>query len=600
MASDLGSVSGAGDISAAAAGAQWHCPAASLFQAQHGQEVDVVIVGAGVAGLGAAQRLMRSPETRRLRVVVLEAGPHVGGRLRQDRTFFADGTPLDVGAELVHGANNEMVHLAEAAGTKLHQLFTWSQGDGGPSEEPAPDGSVGYYWLPSEQRMARYDELPDAIEHMHDTLHSIGDEAQSMFDTPEALDKARNLEPGSQGTVMHHLASKQIQGDSLKLASAGFGNTTGGILEELSLERIGSFERAWGKDGEEADYRMVGGYAPFLRWISTGVPVSINSPVTAIDCSAGSAGAFPISVVFEQRCPACERHDIASGSCSTTTPTAATRADPHCAVIRCKRVIVTIPPPVLRSGFVKFQPPLSDTRCQALSRIQLRNGIKVALKFKRRVWPTDCMGLVSGGTVFPEMWMNSVGGLGAVVAPPPVAEHAHGLQGLANDLKSGAVPAAPVQSTSMGAPPPVEGAPFLVIGFAMGPFADRLLQLHPDEAVRAMLQQLATMFHQRVPSASTAFTQAFVSGRVYSWALDKWIQGAYTCPSILEHPGDRTELAKPHADGQVLFAGEAVSGANESLDSPLTLHGALRTGIHAAQTVAAALGTPSTGPTAKL
>lgn len=571
---------------ATAAGA---AAAATLYQANHGDTADVIIVGAGVAGLGAAQRLMRSPSTQHLRVVVLEAGSQVGGRLRADRTFFKDGTPLDVGAELVHGADNEMVHLAQAAGTQLHELFTWSQGDGGPSEEPAPDGSVGYYWLPSEKRMARYNDLPEEVEHMHRILEESGDVAQSMFDSPEALATARNLKAGGQGTVSHHLASEGIKGDALALAVSGFGNTTGGNLEELSFERIGSFERAWGKDGEGADFRMVGGYTAFLRWISSGVAVALDTAVSAIQTDDDDdACEYPVSVSFERQHAPSVAGDIACRTEVASAPPVGQVVHAAGGTLRCKRVIVTIPPPALRSGFVRFTPPLSVERTAALNRIQLRNGIKVALKFKSRVWPADCMGLVSGGTIFPEMWMNHVDGVGAEVAPPTVAPHAQGLQPLADALRAGQLPAGTARCSKAGFP--TEDAPFLVIGFAMGPFADALLRLPPAEIVRRMLQQLATMFQDHVPNSAIAFSSAFVMGRVYSWALDKWVQGAYTCPSLLEHPGDRAELAKPHAEGRVLFAGEAVSGANEASDSPLTLHGALRTGLQAAGELAAGLG----------
>lgn len=56
---------------------------------------DVVVVGAGVAGLSAARRLARSG----LRVTVLESSDRVGGQLR---TATLDGTVVDVGAESVH------------------------------------------------------------------------------------------------------------------------------------------------------------------------------------------------------------------------------------------------------------------------------------------------------------------------------------------------------------------------------------------------------------------------------------------------------------------------------------------------------------------
>ena len=51
-------------------------------------DVDVVVVGAGVAGLSAAHHLTRAG----LRVTVLEASPHVGGRMSTEKV---DGFRLD-------------------------------------------------------------------------------------------------------------------------------------------------------------------------------------------------------------------------------------------------------------------------------------------------------------------------------------------------------------------------------------------------------------------------------------------------------------------------------------------------------------------------
>jgi monoamine oxidase len=74
------------------------------------QDVDVVIVGAGVAGLAAARRL----HSAGARVAVLEARDRIGGRIltvRDDRT----PVPIELGAEFVHGSADEVVGLAREA-----------------------------------------------------------------------------------------------------------------------------------------------------------------------------------------------------------------------------------------------------------------------------------------------------------------------------------------------------------------------------------------------------------------------------------------------------------------------------------------------------
>jgi len=65
-------------------------------------DADVVIVGAGLAGLRAAQVLVESGQ----RVLVLEAADHVGGRLASHRV---DGFVLDEGFQLINPAYPELI-----------------------------------------------------------------------------------------------------------------------------------------------------------------------------------------------------------------------------------------------------------------------------------------------------------------------------------------------------------------------------------------------------------------------------------------------------------------------------------------------------------
>jgi monoamine oxidase len=76
--------------------------------------IDVAVVGAGVAGLEAARRLTRS----RLRVVVLEARPRVGGRI-DTRHLPGWPGPVEAGAEFVHGRPTRLIAALEAAGARL-------------------------------------------------------------------------------------------------------------------------------------------------------------------------------------------------------------------------------------------------------------------------------------------------------------------------------------------------------------------------------------------------------------------------------------------------------------------------------------------------
>jgi monoamine oxidase len=77
-------------------------------------DCDVVVVGAGVAGLTAARGLAESG----LSVVLLEAAELVGGRVHTVR-LAGSVFPVEAGAEFVHGHPPEMFALAEEAGLTL-------------------------------------------------------------------------------------------------------------------------------------------------------------------------------------------------------------------------------------------------------------------------------------------------------------------------------------------------------------------------------------------------------------------------------------------------------------------------------------------------
>lgn len=79
-------------------------------------ESEILIVGAGAAGLAAAREL-----SSKFNVTVLEARARIGGRIH---THFdpTAGAPIEFGAEFVHGKPPETLKLVEAEGFELIEL----------------------------------------------------------------------------------------------------------------------------------------------------------------------------------------------------------------------------------------------------------------------------------------------------------------------------------------------------------------------------------------------------------------------------------------------------------------------------------------------
>ena len=75
-------------------------------------DVDVVVVGAGLAGLAAARRLTSSGRS----VVILEASDGVGGRMRSERV---DDVTVDRGFQLLNPAYPEAARVLDLAALHL-------------------------------------------------------------------------------------------------------------------------------------------------------------------------------------------------------------------------------------------------------------------------------------------------------------------------------------------------------------------------------------------------------------------------------------------------------------------------------------------------
>ena len=79
------------------------------------READIVVIGAGAAGIAAARRIMAASR----KVIVVEATGQIGGRCLTDTAAF--GVPFDRGAQWMHNLDaNPMIRLARSAGLDIY------------------------------------------------------------------------------------------------------------------------------------------------------------------------------------------------------------------------------------------------------------------------------------------------------------------------------------------------------------------------------------------------------------------------------------------------------------------------------------------------
>src|SRR5437870_9375035 len=78
------------------------------------READIVVIGAGAAGIAAARRVMAANRS----VIVVEAAGQIGGRCLTDTATFE--VPFDRGARWMHNPDtNPMIRLARNAGLDI-------------------------------------------------------------------------------------------------------------------------------------------------------------------------------------------------------------------------------------------------------------------------------------------------------------------------------------------------------------------------------------------------------------------------------------------------------------------------------------------------
>ena len=197
-------------------------------------EVDVAVIGAGAAGIGAARCLR---EAGMASMVVLEARDRVGGRVH---TIAPAGFPLDRGAEWLHSADrNPLSPIAQRLGFSVHRR---------PPE-----------WT---TRLSRSGETIEA-EAEWIALR----EAQKLARRRAATE----AEDGSLAVVL------QPGGRWNELLEATSSWANGAELDLVSLKDCVRYEDS------ETNWRLREGYGRLFEALAEGLPVVLRAAVSKVD-----------------------------------------------------------------------------------------------------------------------------------------------------------------------------------------------------------------------------------------------------------------------------------------------------------------------------
>ncbi|HMJ71383.1 MAG TPA: NAD(P)/FAD-dependent oxidoreductase [Cyclobacteriaceae bacterium] len=401
----------------------------------------IIIIGAGAAGLSAANVLGRSGRE----VVVLEARDRIGGRIftSHDKRF---SVPIETGAEFIHGDLPHTHALAKSAHATLRDDSgrQWKVEGGQKEEEEFFD--------------AHWDKLIGALEALEEDM-AIAEFLDQVF-------------PGKQYAALRESVIRFVEGfdaADAKKASAR------ALREE------------WTNTDATKGYHVVGGYSLlmvhlFERCRLSDVMFHFSSVVREIYWERDK-----VTVI----CDNGARYDG-------------------------QKLLITIPPAVLRTGSIQFFPK-PEEHLAALNKIETGGVIKFLVEFKEPEWENDdnddFRQFPDAHFIFSDAWI-------------------------------------PTWWTQTPSPTP------LLTGWLSGPVINTIKltdEILMDEAVKA----LGYIFDCR----EDVLRSHIRAVKVINWMEDPFARGAYAYKTV-ETPAAIEVLTKPLND-TVYFAGEAYHSGPE-------------------------------------
>jgi monoamine oxidase len=270
-------------------------------------EVDVAVIGAGAAGIGAARRLR---EAGTVSVVVLEARDRVGGRVH---TIAPKGFPLDRGAEWLHSADrNPLSSIARSLGFSVHRRppeWTTRLRRSGETIEAEEE----WIALREAQSLARRQAAAEPADRSLASLLSLGGRWNPLLDATSTWGNGAELDRVS----VKDNARYEDSGTNWRLGE-GYGRLFETLAEGLPVAREAAVSRVDHR-GRQIRLETARGTVT-AAWVILTVPTSIiaqevmrfDPPLP--DKLAAAAG-LPLGVddklfiLLEGAVPGCE-HDI--------------------------------------------------------------------------------------------------------------------------------------------------------------------------------------------------------------------------------------------------------------------------------------------------
>jgi len=332
---------------------------------------DVIVVGAGLAGLSAAKELQHLNRS----VLILEANNRVGGR-GYVAAIGSDNTPIDYGGAWIHGApTNPLTSLVDGLGlqrarTELDLPYYVNSEQASTDQKKVFDKAVEAYEdsvelaaksLEDQRALAEYacSEYQNHVSQRHicadlarripfSRIDVLSNLCRMRIRTPEQFcaiaDKdIRITRDVAEDYVPHDTKFKDVL--PLLIANAG------PLESAAELNKSSAVEAAHFEAGE--DDLIDKGMGAFVEKFGDGLPVCLNSRVESVEFSQQGVEVTAGNRVF-------------NGSVA----------------------LVTVSVGVLKARKIAFHPELPERKLEAIKSLQMGNMQKVIIPFDEDIFST--------------------------------------------------------------------------------------------------------------------------------------------------------------------------------------------------------------------
>jgi monoamine oxidase len=301
---------------------------------------DIVVIGAGAAGLNAARLLAQAGK----RVALVEARDRVGGRIwtqSAGSTRSAHSMPIELGAEFIHGLPEVTWNLVSEAKLATYEL------------------SGNSFWYSGDQLKSGHEQQSDAGRVLEELVEKVSRQAKFADLAFSDYMKGISIDPASAQAAKNYVE--------------GFNAADQQVISVAALVKQ---QRA--EDAISADriFRLEAGYAAIPQLLANQFHVAGGELIPGFEVAkiAWRPGAVT----------------VASGKTNGNR------------IIQAKQAVISVPLNVLQAGKIKFAPQPAQILHHA-NRLAMGPVMRMIFVFERKLWD-ETMGFLIAPSESPSAW----------------------------------------------------------------------------------------------------------------------------------------------------------------------------------------------------